>query len=33
VVVKQPNLDLVHRISLESNPALLKHARKRDLGV
>jgi uncharacterized membrane protein len=29
VVVKQPNLDLVHRISFESNPALLKHARQR----
>jgi len=29
VVVKQPNLDLVHRISFESNPALLEHARER----
>jgi uncharacterized membrane protein len=29
VVVKQPNLDLAHRISFEPNPALLEHARKR----
>ena len=29
MVVKQPNLDLVHRISFESNPALLEHARER----
>jgi uncharacterized membrane protein len=29
VVVKQPNLDLVHRVSLEPNPALLQHARQR----
>jgi uncharacterized membrane protein len=29
MVVKQPNLELVHRISFESNPALLKHARQR----
>jgi len=33
VVVKQPNLDLVHRISLEPNPALLDHARRRAEGV
>jgi hypothetical protein len=32
VVVEQPNEDLVHRISLESNPALLKRARKRRSG-
>jgi uncharacterized membrane protein len=29
VVIKQPNLDLVHRISLDPNPALLEHARQR----
>jgi uncharacterized membrane protein len=29
VVVKQPNLDLVHRIAFEPNPALLEHSRKR----
>ena len=29
MVVKQPNLDLVHRISFEPNPALLEHARQR----
>jgi uncharacterized membrane protein len=29
VVVKQPNVDLVHRISLEPNPALFEHARQR----
>jgi uncharacterized membrane protein len=29
VVVKQPNVDLVHRISFEPNPALLEHARQR----
>jgi len=29
VVAKQPSPDLVHRISLEANPALLEHARQR----
>jgi uncharacterized membrane protein len=29
VAVKQPNLGLVHRITFESNPALLEHARQR----
>jgi uncharacterized membrane protein len=29
VALKQPNLDLVHRISLEPNPALMEHARQR----
>ena len=29
MVVKQPNLDLVKRISWEPNPALLAHARQR----
>jgi len=29
VAAKQPHLDLVHRISLEPNPALLEHARQR----
>jgi len=29
VVVKQPNLDLVHRLTFEPNPALLEHARQR----
>jgi len=29
VVVKQPNLDLIKRISLEPNPALMRHARER----
>jgi uncharacterized membrane protein len=29
VVVKQPNRDLVHRVSWEPNPALLAHARQR----
>jgi uncharacterized membrane protein len=29
VIAKQPHLDLVHRISLEQNPALLEHARQR----
>ena len=27
--VKQPNLDLIHRLQLEPNPALMEHARKR----
>src|SRR5215471_8976620 len=29
VVVKQPHIDLVHRITLEPNPALMEHARRR----
>ena len=29
MVVKQPNLELVHRITFEPNPALLDHARRR----
>ena len=29
MVVKQPNLDLVHRIAFQPNPALLEHARER----
>jgi uncharacterized membrane protein len=29
MVVKEPNLELVHRISFEPNPALLEHARRR----
>ena len=29
MVVKHPNLDLFHRITLEPNPALLDHARRR----
>jgi uncharacterized membrane protein len=29
VSLKQPNLDLIHRMSLEPNPALLEHARQR----
>ena len=29
MVVKQPNLDLIHRLAVEPNPALLEHARQR----
>jgi len=29
VSLKQPNLDMIHRMSLEPNPALLEHARQR----
>jgi uncharacterized membrane protein len=29
VIAKHPHVDLVHRISLEPNPALLEHARQR----
>src|SRR5262249_54414864 len=29
VIIKQPNLDLVHRLSFEPNPALMAHARQR----
>jgi uncharacterized membrane protein len=29
MVVKQPNLELIKRISIEPNPALLEHARQR----
>jgi uncharacterized membrane protein len=29
VSLTQPNLDLIHRMSLEPNPALLEHARQR----
>ncbi len=29
MALKQPNLDLIHRMSIEPNPALLEHARER----
>src|SRR5262245_17239718 len=29
VIIKQPSLDLVHRLSFEPNPALMAHARQR----
>ena len=33
MVVKQPHADLVHRITLEPNPALMEHARQRAQNV